>query len=178
MTRSNHLGDLAAALVDGRLPHADREQALAHVAGCAPCREELDDQRRLKARLSTLGTPEPSTDLLARLSAVPQSDTAAGTSDVVRGAGGQRGPRRRGPRAGRPTARPVPARRTAYGRMVLGTVSGIVAVLGVGLLLGGERTDGGVRPPVATFVEDHTATTEQLPLTDPAANFVLVNFGR
>ena len=48
MTRAC-LGELLTALVDGALSHAERERALAHLTGCAGCREEVEAQRALKA---------------------------------------------------------------------------------------------------------------------------------
>ncbi|MFC5185402.1 anti-sigma factor family protein [Actinomadura harenae] len=51
------LGERLTALVDGELGHEERERALRHLAGCAPCRVEADALRRLKARLRGLATP-------------------------------------------------------------------------------------------------------------------------
>jgi hypothetical protein len=66
------LGETAAALVDGALDHDARDRALAHLARCATCRAEVDAQRRLKARLSTLGGPSCPTGLANRLAAIPE----------------------------------------------------------------------------------------------------------
>ncbi|MDP9240349.1 MAG: zf-HC2 domain-containing protein, partial [Actinomycetota bacterium] len=55
--RDGHLGDFAAALVDGALNGSVRDQALAHVAGCPRCRADLDDQRRIKDQLQQFGKP-------------------------------------------------------------------------------------------------------------------------
>ena len=70
MTR--HLGADAAALVDGELGDAARERALAHLTGCAACREEVEAQRRFKARLRDLGGlgPAPDDGLHGRLLAL------------------------------------------------------------------------------------------------------------
>jgi len=43
-----HLGDRLSALVDGELGHEARERVLAHLATCAKCKSEADEQRRLK----------------------------------------------------------------------------------------------------------------------------------
>lgn len=73
-----HLGDLVAALVDNELSHDGRDRALAHVAGCAQCRAEVDRQRRLKALLANQSDPQPSADLQTRLRAIADSSTTAG----------------------------------------------------------------------------------------------------
>ena len=46
-----HLGDATAALVDGELEHEAGARALAHLAGCAGCRADVEAQRRLKAQV-------------------------------------------------------------------------------------------------------------------------------
>ena len=61
------LGDVAAALVDVELDDAGRERAHRHLAHCAGCRAEVDGQRRLKARMSGVGQPEPPAALTDRL---------------------------------------------------------------------------------------------------------------
>ncbi|WP_433467514.1 zf-HC2 domain-containing protein [Spirillospora sp. CA-128828] len=75
------LGERLTALVDGELGHEERERALAHLAGCARCRDEADQMRRLKGRLRGLsgmpasdGTDDlPSGDFLSRLRSLPAS---------------------------------------------------------------------------------------------------------
>ncbi|MCW2665169.1 MAG: hypothetical protein JWN57_131, partial [Frankiales bacterium] len=73
MSGSDHLGDRVAALVDGQLDHPSRERLLAHLAHCAPCRTQVEAQRRLKASLRELGARPmlPSDELTARLLALP-----------------------------------------------------------------------------------------------------------
>lgn len=73
------LGERLTALVDGELGDEERERALAHLAGCAGCREEADQLRKLKGRLrglselpATDGTDDlPSPDFLSRLRTLP-----------------------------------------------------------------------------------------------------------
>ena len=67
----SHLGDLAAAVVDGELGHDARDRALAHLAGCLPCRAEVDAQRRIKARLGAMERSDVPSTLADRLAAVP-----------------------------------------------------------------------------------------------------------
>ncbi len=56
-----HLGEALTALLDGALPPAEREQALAHLAGCAECRAA---EARLRGALLALAAlpppPQPS----------------------------------------------------------------------------------------------------------------------
>lgn len=73
------LGERLTALVDGELGDEERERAHAHLAGCAGCREEADQLRKLKGRLrglselpATDGTGDlPSPDFLSRLRTLP-----------------------------------------------------------------------------------------------------------
>ncbi|MGI5416605.1 anti-sigma factor family protein [Actinomadura luteofluorescens] len=73
------LGERLTALVDGELGDEERERALAHLAGCAGCREEADQLRKLKGRLRGLSEPPatdgtddlPSPDFLSRLRTLP-----------------------------------------------------------------------------------------------------------
>ncbi len=65
-----HLGDRASALVDGQLDPDGVERAHAHLAHCRGCRDLVDAERLLKARLATLQGPEPAQDLLGRLLAM------------------------------------------------------------------------------------------------------------
>jgi anti-sigma factor RsiW len=146
---SDCLGDLAAALADNELDHDQRDRALSHIAGCAACRGEVDAQRRLKALLANQSDPEVSNALTARLLDV--SRVAAGPThpDVVR-------PRRR-----------LRSRAATYSALSVALMAGVVAV-------GGEAEGNKVRPPVTAYVEEHSATTDQLgPLHDPAGSVIL-----
>jgi anti-sigma factor RsiW len=50
----SHLGHRLSALVDGELGDAERDRALAHLAGCAACRAEAAALRELKVQLRGL----------------------------------------------------------------------------------------------------------------------------
>ena len=65
-----HLGDRAAAFVDGQLTPESAERATAHLAGCRPCRDLVELERLTKTRLSALCGPEPGADLVSRLLAM------------------------------------------------------------------------------------------------------------
>jgi anti-sigma factor RsiW len=163
---AQHLGDLAAALVDGELDHDQRDRALAHITCCAECRAEVDAQRRLKALLANQSDPEVSGDLAARLLAVPRNASGP-AGDVVRAPRGSTRPAGR-----RPVRRPVGRRAATYSALSLALMAGAAVV-------GGQPNAPRVRPPVQTFVDEHTATTGRLGyLNDPAGTVVMTSFGR
>ena len=168
---SAHLGTEIPALVDGELDHAARERALGHLAGCAACRAEVDDERRLKARLRGVGAtgPRPADELAERLRRLAESAPPALPP----------GPRLL-PDASRlapaplPTVR-TPARtdgRTAGSHPARGAVlGGAVLVVGLGavLALGGPSrppTRPLVDPTSDAFVADFAGTGSR-PLTGP-----------
>lgn len=165
MTATDHLGDRVAALVDGQLDHASRERLLAHLAHCAPCRTEVDAQRRLKASLLELGgrPMAPSDELIARLLALPSQPLLAepdrGPLPVSLPRGSRR-PGSRRPGARRPAAGPGARRRrsAAAGALVaLGLVSA--------LALGQPAAEGPsvpVDPASDVFVADFVTTTTDL----------------
>ncbi|WP_346011761.1 zf-HC2 domain-containing protein, partial [Streptomyces sp. SID3343] len=66
----SHLDDKLAAYVDGELGHEAREKVLAHLAECAECRDEAEEQRQVKQLLGRVQQPGPSGDLMARLLAM------------------------------------------------------------------------------------------------------------
>jgi Putative zinc-finger len=65
-----HLGDRAAAFVDGQLSPGSAERATAHLAACRPCRDLVELERLTKAHLSALCGPDPTADLVGRLLAM------------------------------------------------------------------------------------------------------------
>lgn len=160
---SGHLGTEIPALVDGELDHAARERALGHLARCAACRAEVDDERRLKARLRGVGAtgPRPADELAERLRRLAQAASP---------------PLPPAPRllpdasllapAPLPTAR-TPARTPARGAVLGGAV--LVVGLGAVLALGGPSRPP-LRPPVDptsdAFVADFAGTGSR-PLTGP-----------
>lgn len=174
MTR--HLGaDVVAALVDGELADDERERALAHLAACAPCRTEVDAQRRFKARLRTLGpaAPAPDRQLLDRLLALgpappaPEPDLQLGDRLRALGRSGGVGPARRasgGQRVQAPSAggRPVRVRRV-LSRTAMGSAA-LVAGVGAVLYAGGRPAPGPapVDPRSEVLLVDHAATVGEL----------------
>ncbi|MFI1209308.1 anti-sigma factor family protein [Streptomyces sp. NPDC020802] len=75
-----HLGDRLSALVDGELGHEARERVLAHLATCAKCKSEADEQRRLKNVFAEVAPPPPSESFLARLQGLPGGGDQDGDS--------------------------------------------------------------------------------------------------
>ncbi|NGO44554.1 anti-sigma factor family protein [Streptomyces ureilyticus] len=87
-----HLGDRLSALVDGELGHEARERVLAHLATCAKCKAEADEQRRLKNVFAEAAPPPPSESFLARLQGLPGgSDGDGGGSRLGGGSFGSSG---------------------------------------------------------------------------------------
>ena len=156
-----HLGELAAALVDGELDHASRERAQRHLAHCAPCRVEVDAQRRLKASLGGLAQlPAPPPDLTQRLLELSVPGTDRISAGPLRPAGPVSLRPRPGPAGRGPRSRQRLRRRTAVGSTV--AALGVVA-----LALGSPPSDTTtpVDPATDSFVVQHVDTTSEVPRT-------------
>ena len=153
---SGHLGGEVAALVDGELGHADRERALRHLAHCETCRAEVDAARRFKARLRGLSASAPAPDPLLADRLLALGRTAPTPPRAV-----PSGPRSRTDPA-RPGRRRLP--RAAVGGAVLAI--GLGAVLALGGPARPARTP--VDPTSDVFLDEHAATTAEIPLSDPA----------
>jgi anti-sigma factor RsiW len=149
----SHLGDRAAALVDGQLSAEAAGRATAHLAACRPCRDLVEFERLTKIQLASLRGPAPTADLVGRLLAMggpagplrprpghvpgmPRPQTVSLRPPV--GAGSSSGSVQR--TAPRPARRAVPTRpagrpavltqrRTRLAAVVLGALS----VMGVGV---------------------------------------------
>jgi anti-sigma factor RsiW len=151
-----HLGELAAALVDGELDHASRERAQRHLAHCDTCRAEVEAQRRLKAVLGGLaGTPRPAPDLTARLLALPVPGTDRVNTGPLRPAGPVSLRSAPGPSGSR---RPRSRRRGLRRRTAVGSA---VAALGVVALALGSPPGAAtpIDPATDSFVVQHVDTT-------------------
>ncbi|OHV48224.1 hypothetical protein [Pseudofrankia sp. BMG5.36] len=105
-----HLGERLCPLVDGQLCHDERDRALAHLAHCAACREEVAEHRRMKQRLSGLwapSLPEGLADRLVGLGGTRQQPLAPTGAAGGRGAAVHRpGPVRPGGASRRRAAHP------------------------------------------------------------------------
>lgn len=191
-----HLGELAAALVDGQLDHDTRDWALAHLAHCPTCQVEVDAQRRLKARLAGLGGPSLPADLADRLVALRATPVAVSTHRSVPGFPGPPpavGVASCGPVTGRSAGRPAAVRRPTTARPALDRSRGrarrvllssatvlLLGTAGVFALGGGAGAGAGqpVTPPVGAYVQQHGVISGGLPLTDPALTAVTTSFSR
>ena len=153
---SDCLGDLTAALADNELSHDARDRALAHIMRCDPCRQEVDAQRRVKALLANQPVPEVTVSLTVRLLDVERIAARPAHVDVVKV--------RRRPR------RSLKARAATYSALGVALVGGAVAV-------GGEHDGRRVRPPVTTYVQEHSATTGDMgPVYDPAGVVLVATY--
>ncbi len=90
------LAELRSAYVDGALADRDRERLLAHLVGCATCRADIEDLRRVRKLLAAPADPGGAPgDLSSRLISIAgdnpraQRRWSAGLSDP-RGLGRQR----------------------------------------------------------------------------------------
>lgn len=152
-----HLGETAAALVDGELGHAARESALAHLAHCRGCRIAVEEQRRTKALLARAATPLVPEELAARLRTIGLS-SAPGAQRLVPPAG--RPPTAAGLR--RPSGRrPGTARRRSRAWLTAtGVATSLVFGLGTAFVAGGSGEKGpAVSPAVDRYAVEHAATT-------------------
>ena len=187
MNSEGHVGDLVSALVDGALDHDTRDRLLAHLAGCPACRAEVEDERRLKARLTGLADPELPADLVSRLRAIatpaPAEPDDAESPAVAIPAAAFIGSLTNGTSDGRPRSRRDsrrPAQRRSARRRVAASTGGfLAAALSVAFVVGGGGAEGrAVTPQVDQFTVDHAAVTGEVPLTGPAGTGVTVSFAR
>jgi hypothetical protein len=107
-----HLGERLCPLVDGQLCHNERDRALAHLAHCAGCRQEVAEYRRMKQRLSGLCAPSLPAGLADRLVGLGGADSrlagAIGAPTGPRGVGRRSASVRLvGPASGRGPAHPA-----------------------------------------------------------------------
>jgi anti-sigma factor RsiW len=176
---SGHLGDLAAALVDGQLSPGVRERALRHLEQCARCRDEVAEQERLKSQLSHLFAPPSPSDLASRLLSLPTSPVVTGGSYLGGGDGrSQRAfaapfrPAGRADRVTRPGNHPVQGRRVR--RVVFASASVLVLGAGGAFAAGSATASGGpqVTPPTTAYLTQHASTTNVTPFSDPALTVV------
>ena len=152
----SHLGSRISALVDGQLAPAVAERALAHVATCPECAQELAAARSARAALAAAADDvAPAPDLAARLLSLASVEPPAQPPRVsdpfapptrrtvhdVASYGLHRGPARRvwAARTGGALCGEVPLRRTAS-RIVVCSVAGMGAVAALLFVLG-ERPE-------------------------------------
>ncbi|MCF2532923.1 anti-sigma factor family protein [Yinghuangia soli] len=167
----NHPEDKLAAYVDGELGHEAREKVLVHLAQCADCRAEAEEQRRVKALLVNSSRPDPSADLMARLLAMgaggiggPGGESEEAAPPRPRGAGqpltrspGSARPRgTSGPRAGRPGNAPARVRPPVSRRRLTFAAAGAFSMMAMALssaVIAGGPAGGSSGRPAAPVVE-------------------------
>lgn len=189
----HHLGELAAALVDGELDHPTRERALTHLARCAACREEVEHQRWLKGRLRTMTDGDATDELVERLLQLPGLSGRGGRLVARHGrfARTRSGTGRRlAARASSPLPRGGPGRprrsprgstrRRRLGYAIAGSTSALLATVGVtAYAVGGPATAPQVTPVMQQLVDEHVATTTEMPFSDSGNGVaVTVSAGR
>lgn len=167
----SHLGDRLSAVVDGELGHGERDLVLAHLTRCDDCRQLVESERAVKARLLGLAPPPLPPTLVARLQQIPApSLTTAPPGGAIVSADATRLPPRRLRRA---TRRPA-GRRLDSGRVRRRTASAgalVMVALSTAFVLGGQETgnETPVRPAVERFTIEHASVTGTVPLVDPAS---------
>jgi len=173
--------DKLSAVVDGQLDHDSRDKVLSHLVGCDTCRAEVDAQRRLKARMAALESPEPSTDLMQRLMGVssfatePREEvrpvlTPAPTLFPQRSAfpAARTGASRPG------AARPTRSRRRTGVLSAAGSAAAVASLLGTAFVVGDparSEQPPALQPPMTSFSSDHASTSGGTPFVDPVAVF-------
>jgi anti-sigma factor RsiW len=174
-----HPLDKLSAVVDGALDHDSRDKVLSHLVGCDTCRAEVDAQRRLKARIAALESPEPPTDLMQRLMGVssfspePREEIRPVLTPAV-----SLFPQRSAFPAARTGATRPGAPRTTRSRRrtgvlgAAGSAAAVASLLGTAFVVGDpsrQEQPPTLQPPVASFSSDHANTTSEAPFTDPVA---------
>ncbi|MFC4050515.1 anti-sigma factor family protein [Actinomadura syzygii] len=184
------LGERLTALVDGELGHEERDRALAHLACCDRCREEVASLRRLKGRLRGLSeTPAtdgaddvPSPDFLLRLQSLPASGAVPAEPEPPPAPSATRHPARplrsstrpaRPPAGGRPrdnrpgghaaALRVHPRRRY----LVMGAATLFIGLGAASYVAGGGQDAPAVTPAFDRFAVEHALTSGDAPMTDP-----------
>src|SRR3954449_9841070 len=174
-----------SAVVDGELDHDSRDKVLSHLVGCDTCRLEVDAQRRLRARMAALETPEPSTDLMQRLMGVssfstePRQEvrpvlTPAATLFPQRSAfpAGRTGGTRPG------ASRTTRSRRRTGVLGAAGSAAAVASLLGTAFVIGDparQEQPPPLQPPVSSFSADHAGVTTSTPFADPVAMLTSFN---
>lgn len=173
-----HPLDKLSAVVDGALDHDSRDRVLSHLVSCDSCRAEVDGQRRLKARMAALESPDLSTDLMQRLMGVssfspePREEIRPVLTPVSlfpqRSAfpAGRSGGTRPG------TSRTQRSRRRTGVLGAAGSAAAVASLLGTAFVVGDparSEQPPALQPPVASFSSDHASTTSGAPFADPVA---------
>ncbi|MFI0483783.1 anti-sigma factor family protein [Actinomadura sp. 9N215] len=186
------LGERLTALVDGELGHEERDRALAHLACCDHCRDEVASLRKLKGRLRGLDETDelPSSDFLTRLRSLPGAAAGAPAAPdaALEPAGPPAGaPVRHTARPLRSATRPVrpssavrprdnrPAGRGAVALavqprrryLVMGAATLFLGLGAASYAVGGAEDPQTVTPAFDRYAVQHALTSGDAPMTDP-----------
>ena len=148
----SHLGTLISALIDGELAGAELDRANAHLAGCAVCRTEAAQLRRLKRELSALGELDAADAVTRRLLAMTHQNAPVTARPLSR--------------------RPGRRARRRRGRYVMWSAMSIV-VVGVGAAafgMGGSSSGSNepqITPQLEVFDMQHAMTSGDVPFAYP-----------
>lgn len=150
---NGHLGNRAAAFVDGALDPEESARAADHLSSCTPCRADVAEQQRVRGRLRDAADPSgvggPSSVLMAALASMPTTGPPSSRAVVVADLTSQRVILRRGAVAG-----------VAVGATVLATAWGVGGQIAV------------VGPPAAQpdrLLAQHAATAGEIPFWGPSS---------
>lgn len=164
--RCRELAELRSAYLDGALGDAERERVLAHLAGCASCRAELDELRQVRAALRRVAdsTPRPltSTELSDRLVSIAGSDAAVPVWSR---------PFRRTRPGFLPRSRRAARVRNLAAVAALGSLTSMVVMLGY---VAAPRDVSAIGDPTARVTSEFTATISQFPLTSRSVSAVIM----
>lgn len=184
-----------SALVDGEVDYESRDRMLAHLAHCDECRAAAEAERQVKALLTGMSAPVPTSGLEARLLAIAASEAAGSASaaweveassadesarrDPARPRVRLRSRLRRRPAVAPPSRRPpgqLGPRRPSSGpvrRRVVAGIAGMAAMAGLAavaaIAAGGGTAGGPVGPPARPYSVEHTDVVSDLRLPDPGA---------
>lgn len=156
------LAEARSALVDGALDLDTHEMVLTHLVGCAPCREDVQELRRLR---QALRTPTPDTapaDLAQRLVSIAGAEAAVPLWT--------RPFRRTRPGSLTSPRRATRLRRTAAVACVGAMVAGAAAV---GYAAAPASALAEVRDPAPEAQAEFSSVLTQLPLASDALSAVL-----
>ena len=162
------LAELRSAYVDGALSNADRDRLLAHLVGCATCREDIEDLRAVRALLThAREDPEPATaDLSSRLVSIAGQE--AHEPLWTR-------PFRRTPTAGGlglPSQRRVRRIKAAAAAVAVGTMVTALGVLGYAAAPSAQL--GVVADPTGRAQAAFSSSLRQFPLASDALSAVML----
>ncbi|MDN5761510.1 MAG: zf-HC2 domain-containing protein [Microlunatus sp.] len=147
------LAELRSAYVDGALANADRERLLAHLVGCAECRRDVSELRRVRSLLTAADPALAPVDLSHRLVSIAgeEAHQPLWTRPFRRTSTGDLPSRRRAIRL-----------RLTAGVLACGFI--VLTVFGVGYLAAPSVAAAPPVEPTAVALTEFTSVVSQFPL--------------